>query len=74
LELERGGLRVGLGFEEGAPRRGALREGGGEERGERVREEGVYFGGVQDWLKEGIITFLLRRECPIREGGVRDRP
>jgi len=37
---------VGLGFEEGASGSGALGERGGEEGGERVREEAVYFGGI----------------------------
>lgn len=52
-QLDGCGLRVGLCFEEGAPGSRALGEVGGEEGGERVREEGVDFGGVQDWLGTG---------------------
>jgi len=46
LQLDGGGLRVCLCFEEGAPGSRTLGEVGGEEGGERVREEGDDFGGV----------------------------
>lgn len=50
LQLERGGLCVRFGFEERAPRSSALGKLGGEERSKRVREEGVYFWGIEYWL------------------------
>jgi hypothetical protein len=50
LQFEGGCLGVRLCFEEGAPGLCALGERGGEKGGERVREEGVHFGGVQYWL------------------------
>ena len=53
LQLDGGGLRVSLCFEEGAPGSRTLGEVGGEEGGERVREEGVDFGGVQYRLGRG---------------------
>src|SRR5260221_8609980 len=46
LQLDGGGLRVCLCFEEGASGSCTLGEVGGEEGGERVREEGDDFGGV----------------------------
>ena len=59
-QLDGGGLRVGLCLEEGAPGSRALGEVGGEEGGERVREEGVDFGGVQDRLGRGSQRFQSR--------------
>jgi hypothetical protein len=69
LQLEGGGLCVGLCFEEGAPGACALWECGGEKGGERVREELVDFGCVQDWL--GMGRKRLSRELVfwLREGG-----
>ena len=46
LQFEGCCLGVRLCFEEGAPGLCALWERGGEKGGERVREEGVQFGGV----------------------------
>ena len=53
LQLDGGGLRVCLCFEEGAHESRTLGEVGGEERGEEVREEGINFGGVQYQLGKG---------------------
>lgn len=53
-QLERGGLCVRLCFEERASGRRALRERGGEEGGERVREQGFHFWGVQHRL-DGVV-------------------
>ena len=53
LQLDGGGFRVGFCFEEGAPGSRTLGEVGGEERGERVREEGDDFGRVQYRLGKG---------------------
>ena len=60
-QLDCCGLRVGLCFEEGAPGPRALGEVGGEEGGERVREEGVDFGGVQDRLGKGFAKVSIAR-------------
>jgi len=65
-QLDGGGLCVGLCFEEGAPGCRALGEIGGEEGGERVREEGVDFGGVQYRLWRGCKG--LNRELGIGWG------
>ena len=73
LEFEGGCLCVCLCFEEGASGLRALRERGGEEGGERVREEGVHFGGVQYWLgprtNNDTFSFLLLVE-ERKEGGM----
>jgi hypothetical protein len=65
LQFEGGCLCVSLCFEEGAPGLRALGECCGEEGGERVREEGVDFGGVQHWLVGGTVVWVtpeLQRE------------
>jgi len=72
LQLEGGGLCVGLCFEEGAPGACALWECGGEKGGERVREELVDFGCVQDWL--GMGRKGLNRELVFLVEGGRDEP
>jgi hypothetical protein len=54
LQFDGGRLCVRFCFEEGPSGLCALGERGGEEGGERVREEGVYFGGVQHWLVGGV--------------------
>jgi hypothetical protein len=53
LQLDGGGLRVSFCFEEGAPGSRTLGEVGGEEGGERVREEGDDFRCVQYRLGRG---------------------
>lgn len=53
LQFDGGRLCVRFCFEEGPSGLCALGECGGEEGGEWVREEGVYFGGVQHWLVVG---------------------
>jgi len=59
---------VGLGFQQGAPGSGTLREGGREEGGKRVREEAVYFGGIQYWLRRRALCddeFMLSRKIAL---------
>ena len=72
LQFEGGCLGVRLCFEEGPPRLCALGERGGEKGGERVREEGVHFGGVQYWLvgRTGMGSALLSL---VAGGNGRDR-
>jgi hypothetical protein len=62
-QLECGGLCVRLGFEERAPGRRTLRECGGEEGGERVREQSFYFRGVQHRLWEGVGIMTKNSAC-----------
>lgn len=73
LQFDGGCLCVRFCVEEGPSGFCAFGERGGEEGGEWVREEGVYFGGVQHWLVRGVgIGILARNRLTNLEGVIKN--
>jgi hypothetical protein len=58
LQFDGGCLCVRFCFEKGSSGLCTLGECGGEEGGEWVREEGVYFGSIQHWLVGGAWVLI----------------